>query len=46
MPRRSTEDVLIYVYLTSAYFSYFEKIKLGLCDLHAVCVSVYLLSFE
>jgi hypothetical protein len=25
----------------SAYFPYFEKIKVGLCDLCAVCVSVY-----
>jgi hypothetical protein len=24
-----------------AYFPYFEKIKVGLCDLHPVCVSVY-----
>jgi hypothetical protein len=23
-----------------AYFPYFEEIKVGLCDLHAVCVSV------
>jgi hypothetical protein len=24
-----------------AYFPYFEEIRLGLCDLHAVCVSLY-----
>jgi hypothetical protein len=24
-----------------AYFPYFEKIKVGLCDHHAACVSVY-----
>jgi hypothetical protein len=27
--------------LFSANFPYFEKIKVGLCDLHAVCVSMY-----
>jgi hypothetical protein len=30
-----------------AHFPYFEKIKIGLCDYHAVCASVYpLLTFE
>jgi hypothetical protein len=24
-----------------AYFPYFEKVEVGLCDHHAVCVSVY-----
>jgi hypothetical protein len=34
-------DTLCYVIVFLAYFPYFEKIKLGLCDHHAVCVSVY-----
>jgi hypothetical protein len=27
-----------------AYFSYFENITLGLCDLHVVCAAVYALT--
>jgi hypothetical protein len=30
-----------------AYFPYFEKMEVGMCDLHAVCVRVSpLLTFE
>jgi hypothetical protein len=35
---RLSYGVALYVF---AYFPCFDKIKVGLCDLHAVCVSVY-----
>jgi hypothetical protein len=33
--------VSILEFFLLAYFLYFEEIKVGLCDLNAVCVSVY-----
>jgi hypothetical protein len=36
----TVEYALFIVILILTFFPYFEKMKVGLCDLHAVCVSV------
>jgi hypothetical protein len=38
-PRILSQLNFITIYL--AYFPYFKKMKVGLCDLHALCVSVH-----
>jgi hypothetical protein len=39
--RHKQQGYLISLFLFSAYYPYFVKIKVGLSDHHVVCVSVY-----
>jgi hypothetical protein len=38
--------IIIIIIKSLAYVPYFEKIKVGLCDHHAVCVFVYPLPYQ